>query len=410
LIKPQPLNIRELQELLDPETVLLEYSLGEKRSYVWAVTNKSVDLYTLPPRADVEAPAQAVYSAMAARSRAPRTSWETIDATYRRSALRLSDMILGPVTSHLAGKRLLIVADEILEYIPFSALPAPANPAAPLIAEYEVVTSPSLSVVAEIRRANATHRKPSREVAVLADPVFDSTDDRVTRQIGTPTPARPQLRRASSLPADLLRSANDLRLHREDKSFGRLIYTRQEAQAIVATAPPGKAMAALDFKASRSLASSAVLSEYRIVHFATHGLLNSTHPELSGLVFSLVDERGKPQNGFLKLQDIYNLDLPVEMVVLSGCDTGLGQHIRGEGLIGLTRGFMYAGASRVIASLWSVSDMATSELMARFYRAAEKEKLRPAAALRKAQIEMWKQKSRHSPYYWAAFQIQGDWK
>jgi len=97
-------------------------------------------------------------------------------------------------------------------------------------------------------------------------------------------------------------------------------------------------------------------------------------------------------------------------VVLSACETGLGKEISGEGLIGLTRGFMYAGASRVVASLWKVSDVATAELMTDFYRAMEKDNLPPAAALRAAQIAMWKQRRWHQPYYWAAFQIQGEWK
>jgi CHAT domain-containing protein len=152
------------------------------------------------------------------------------------------------------------------------------------------------------------------------------------------------------------------------------------------------------------------LSQYRIVHFATHGLLNSEHPELSGLVFSLVDKNGKPQDGFLQLQDIYNLNLPADLVVLSACETALGKEINGEGLIGLTRGFMYAGASRVVASLWKVSDVATARLMAYFYSAMEKDGLPPAAALRAAQIQMWKQKRWSAPYYWAGFQIQGEWK
>ncbi len=152
------------------------------------------------------------------------------------------------------------------------------------------------------------------------------------------------------------------------------------------------------------------LAQYRIVHFATHGLLNSEHPELSGLVFSLVDQQGKPQDGFLQLQDIYNLNLPVELVVLSACETGLGKDIQGEGPVGLTRGFMYAGASRVIASLWKINDAATSELMEYFYESMERKGMRPAAALRYAQVQMWKQKLWRSPYYWAAFQIQGEWK
>jgi CHAT domain-containing protein len=154
---------------------------------------------------------------------------------------------------------------------------------------------------------------------------------------------------------------------------------------------------------------SAELAQYRVVHFATHGLLDSKHPELSGLVLSLVDKNGRPQDGFLDLEDIYNLNLPVDLVVLSGCQTGLGKQISGEGLIGLTRGFMYAGASRVVASLWAVNDRATAELMTQFYRALEQGKMRPAAALRAGQIEMWKKSGWRAPYYWAAFQIQGDW-
>ena len=169
-------------------------------------------------------------------------------------------------------------------------------------------------------------------------------------------------------------------------------------------------MAALDFDANRSTALSPELSQYRFVHFATHGLINSEHPELSGLVFSLVDPNGKQQDGFLQLKDIYDLNLPADLVVLSACETGLGKEINGEGLIGLTRGFMYAGATRVVASLWNVSDVATAQLMANFYSAMEKEHLPPAAALRSAQISMWKQRRWNSPYFWAAFQIQGDWK
>jgi CHAT domain-containing protein len=127
-------------------------------------------------------------------------------------------------------------------------------------------------------------------------------------------------------------------------------------------------------------------------------------------VFSLVDAQGNPQNGFLDLEDIYNLELPVDMVVLSACQTALGTEIRGEGLVGMTRGFMYAGAPRVVASLWKVNDASTADLMGRFYRAMLQEHLRPAAALRQAQLQMWKEKQWEDPFYWAAFTIQGEWK
>jgi CHAT domain-containing protein len=139
-------------------------------------------------------------------------------------------------------------------------------------------------------------------------------------------------------------------------------------------------------------------------------LLDSERPSLSSLLLSLVDEQGRPQDGFLRAHDVYNLKLPAELVTLSACQTGLGKEIKGEGLVGLTRGFMHAGAARVAVSLWNVNDQATSELMARFYQKMLKENQRPAAALRAAQVEMWKQKQWQAPYYWAAFVLQGEWR
>jgi CHAT domain-containing protein len=204
----------------------------------------------------------------------------------------------------------------------------------------------------------------------------------------------------------LTRSAGDVGLA-EGAALARLPFTRREAEAILALAPDGRR--ALDFEASRATATSAALARYRIVHFATHGLLDSQHPELSGLVLSLVDEKGAPQGGFLDLQDIYNLRLPADLVVLSGCSTALGKTIDGEGIIGLTRGFMHAGASQVLASLWKVDDLATAELMQRFYEGLLRQRLRPVAALRRAQLEMAKHEDWHDPYFWAAFTLQGDW-
>ncbi len=192
--------------------------------------------------------------------------------------------------------------------------------------------------------------------------------------------------------------------------FERLRFSRQEAEHIARLAPEGKKLEALDFKASRALATSTDLGEYRIVHFATHGLINSQHPELSGIVLSLVDEKGRSQNGFLRLYDIYSLKLGADLVVLSACQTALGKEVKGEGLIGLTRGFMYAGVPRVAASLWRIEDRASSELMKRFYQRMLGEGMSAAAALRAAQVSMWREKRWDAPYYWAGFTLQGEWK
>jgi CHAT domain-containing protein len=190
----------------------------------------------------------------------------------------------------------------------------------------------------------------------------------------------------------------------------RLPFTRQEAEQILALAPSSANLKAVDFKANRATVTSTELGQYRYLHFATHGYLDSERMGLSALVLSLLDEEGKQQDGFLRAHEIYNLNLPAELVILSACQTGLGKEIRGEGLVGVTRGFMYAGAARVVFSLWSVNDKATSELMAKFYQKMLKEGQRPAAALRAAQVEMWKQRQWQAPYYWAAFVLQGEWK
>jgi len=414
LTQPQKLGVTEIQKLLDANTLLLEYSLGEEKSYVWAVSDHSLQAYILPKRGEIEAAARRVYELLASRNRTANKRAEgngdTAEKKYLEVAHKLSEMVIGPVARLLPGKRLLIVSDGALQYIPFSALPTPGRraDAVPLIVSHEIVNLPSASVLAELRRQKIGRGKAPMAVAVLADPVFDPKDERLReRPLQQPSSSNSFPQRSG----DLTRSAEDLGLTRGGKPYlSRLLYTRNEADAVMTVTPPGKGMLAVDFEASRAVAISPALARYRIVHFATHGIVNNKHPELSGLVLSLVDKHGKPQEGFLKLQDIYNMRLPADLVVLSGCETGLGEQVNGEGLISLTRGFMYAGATRVVASLWSVSDIATANLMADLYKAMEHDGMRPAAALRAAQIQMWKQKQWSSPYYWAGFQIQGEWQ
>jgi CHAT domain-containing protein len=195
----------------------------------------------------------------------------------------------------------------------------------------------------------------------------------------------------------------------ETQALPRLPYTRQEAEAILALAPETGRMAALGFEANRATAMSDSLSTFRIIHFATHSFLDSMHPELSGIALSMLDNQGKPQNGYLRAHEIFNLRLGAELVVLSGCRTGLGKEVKGEGLYGMTRGFMYAGSKRVLVSLWDVQDQATARLMSDFYRGLLGPK-RPntAAALRAAQIAIWREGRWQAPYYWAAFVLQGE--
>jgi CHAT domain-containing protein/Tfp pilus assembly protein PilF len=409
LAHPAALGLKAIQSLLDDDTVLLEYSLGDKKSYVWLVTNHSLAVYPLRKRAEIEHAARNVYRLLTLPNHEEDNSASygqaLAEKAYILQAGRLSKLVLDPVAPLLHQKRVVIVSDGALQYIPFSALPTAGEGAGalPLILEHEIVNLPSASILAELRRQAAGRTKAPKAVAILADPVFGPTDER----LNTGSAHLPVSRQARQL----VRSAHAIGLTRNGKPYlSRLPYTRSEANAIMAVTPRGKGMAAVDFEANRRTAMSSQLANYRIVHLATHGLLDNKHPELSGLVLSLVDQNGRPQDGFLKLQDIYNMRLPVDLVVLSGCETGLGEQIDGEGLLGMTRGFMYAGATRVVASLWSVSDIATADLMKHFYRALEGDGMAPAAALRTAQIQMWKQKQWSSPYYWAGFEIQGEWQ
>jgi CHAT domain-containing protein len=428
LTQPQPLNAQQIQQqLLDADSLLLEYSLGEERSYLFALTPDSLHAYQLPKRAEIEALAGQLYNGLAGRPETgnlPGKPGLSGRVQTKKFAAALSQMVLGPVAGELQGKRLIIVSDGALQYVPFAALPVPAKSereagsyeVTPLMVDHEIVNLPSASVLSVLRQTTAGRKQPPKAVTVFADPVFDRKDERVVtiaqkNRLNQSVASASAENQGSESAAHLNRSAADLGLQLGGPSYlPRLPFSRREAEAILSVIPLDEGMKALDFSASRELAMSPELAQYRIVHFATHGFLDNRHPEFSGLVLSLVDEHGKPRNGFLDMQDIYDLNLPAELVVLSACETGLGKQINGEGLLGLTRGFMYAGAKRVVASLWNTDDQASAEFMARFYKAMEQEKLSPAAALRQAQIDTWKKKRWSDPYYWAAFQLQGEWK
>ncbi|MGB6168805.1 MAG: CHAT domain-containing tetratricopeptide repeat protein, partial [Geitlerinemataceae cyanobacterium] len=396
LTQPQPLTLEEIQkQVLDEDTMLLEYFLGEKRSYLWAVTNESITSYELPPKAEIEAAVGDFRRAIT--SPRQRTNLAAIEP----KVTNLSQKILAPVAEKLGNKRLVVVADGALQYIPFAALSVSAE-YQPLIFDREVVNLPSASTLAVLRSHIEQRDPPPKTIALIADPVFAKDDERlqdVFEPQGIVTASRPD-----NL---LLASARDMGLAMPPV---RLPGTEQEAEAILSLVPEPEKLQAFGFDANRQIATSPDLDRYRLLHFATHGFLNSTHPELSGLVLSLVDRQGNPQDGFLRLHDVYNLKLSADLVVLSACQTGLGKDIRGEGIIGLTRGFMYAGVPRLVVSLWSVDDRGTAALMSAFYQKMLQNNLTPAAALRQAQIELWQNPEWQSPYYWSAFGLQGEWR
>ena len=416
---PQPLTLSQVQQqVLDDETVLLQYSLGEKRSYLWLVTSKGMSTYQLPPRAEIEKLAQAFYSLLQDPNfRFPtRGGLEPIpSARSIEPARQLSQILLAPVAAKLNKKRILVVADGALQYIPFAALPLPQTNTlsalrssnrqqdlVPLISKYEIVHAPSSSTIA-IARQFQKQQQPSQQIAIFADPVFSSKDERLTSTIIASSDKRGS---NSIARLALERAARDL----DVGVWQRLPGTRNEAEAILKLVSPQQEFHVFDFDANLDAATKTKLDRYRIVHFATHGLLDTKSPELSGLVLSLVDRQGNGINGFLRLHEIFNLDLNADLVILSACQTGLGQNVRGEGIVGLTRGFMYAGSPRVVVSLWSVADEATAEFMSRFYTNFLKKGLTATEALRATQLEMQQETKWKSPYFWAAFTLQGEWR
>ncbi|HEY0556251.1 MAG TPA: CHAT domain-containing tetratricopeptide repeat protein, partial [Thermoanaerobaculia bacterium] len=309
LTQPQPLAAAEIQALLDPDTLLLTYALGEERSYLWAVTRERIDSFELPARSRIEELARRVNTEL--------SRFDVGDRQREAADLAaLGRLLLGPIADRLdrlGRRRLVIVPDGALEYIPFGALLlAEGNEAAPLplIERHEIVDLPSASALAVQRRALARRPPATRRLALFADPVFDRRDPRVA--------SRPSAGLAASDPP----------------AFERLPASRREAEAIAALRPAGAAgdiLLALDFDAALPRVLGDRLSAFRILHFATHGVIDAERPALSGLALSMVDAAGRPQEGFLHLHDIYNLKLNADLVVLSGCRTALGKEVRGEG-------------------------------------------------------------------------------
>jgi CHAT domain-containing protein len=429
LTQPEPVSLEEIQaELRGENTALLEYALGDEKSYLWVVTENSLDGYELPGRVVIETRAREVYGLLTSRQpggggidAAYQAGVAISDEVYEEKALALSRMLLGPANAHLGGRRLLIAAEGVLQYIPFDALPvaepepaggwpelAAGEPAGRplLVSRHEVVNIPSMSALIGLRRKRPRVEPAASLVAILADPVYEANDQRVScagQGILTSVPCSDPARgtRLNLRGTEMLDAP---------AGIPRLRRTSDEAEAIMSLVPSGQGVLEEGFRASRETAVSPDLGHYRIIHFAAHGLVNSEHPELSGIMLSLVNREGGHVDGFLQLHDIYNLNLSAELVVLSACNTGLGEDVKGEGIVGLTRAFLHAGSKGVVSSLWKVDDAATAELMRRFYGAMLKDGLPPAAALRYAKESVRRQKRWRAPYYWAGFVLQGEYR
>ena len=398
-----PLTLEQIQNELRDDTMLLEFSLGVEHSYLWAITSNSIRMYDLPARKIIEDDALELRELITARQGIERPGTndyrakiETSENLYFEKASTLSRILFGQLADQLGNKRLLVVPEGALQYVPFEALPAPGGTQTKLLLETnEIIIEPSFSALIAIRNSIVRHASSrAKLVAVIADPVLSGNDERVHSD-----PLTAMAATSPETPEAVTRAGG----------LTRLAHAAEEADAISAVAPWGSTMVAKGFDASRETAMSSNISEYQIVHFATHGFLDSEHPELSGIVLTMVDPTGVRTNGLMPLHDIYSLDLSAELTVLSACQTALGKDFKGEGLVGLAHAFMSAGSKSVVASLWKVDDRATAVLMAHFYEAMLQQGMSPAAALRSAKLKMMQDKQWNAPYYWAGFVLQGEY-
>ncbi|HEY0763193.1 MAG TPA: CHAT domain-containing tetratricopeptide repeat protein [Pyrinomonadaceae bacterium] len=402
ITQPRAWDLSQIQQkvIVDDDTVLLEYSLGPDRSHVFALTRNELTSFDLPAESAITAAAGTLYQLLSGDQKSTKVELD-------EAGQKLAGLILAPVAAKLDKRRLIIVADGALHYIPFQMLPSPLNDE-PLVATHEIINAPSATILGQLQQDAAQRRAPKNIVAAFGDPVFDS-NYAVQKINASENNSAPEQNlddyRSQSFTRNFELAGDSV----DPSKIQPLFYARKELMYLRGQAGEAS-LVATGFAASLETLKTTDLSQYAILHLATHGVLDPKRPENSGFFLSMVGADGKRKNGFVSLDDIYGLRAPVDLVVLSACRTGLGKEMRGEGMIGLTRGFMYAGASSVLASLWKVDDEATAELMKRFYTNLLERKLPPAAALREAQNSFRGDSVWNSPYYWAAFTIQGDYR
>lgn len=395
LIEAKESKSETIKALLDKDTALLEYFLGNTKSYLWVLTSNSLKTFVLPSKNEIEKLVEEYIGLIQNMYKSDNLTNK--QESYTKLSRYLSKELVLPAINEIQGKRLIIVPDKILHFLPFASLLDEND--LPLVVKRELVYLPSASFVVSLREKETNQKEQTnKSILIVADPVFNESDPRISKKDGKDE------KKIEKQPDFELEMAL-----RDFSSISRLPYTREEGYNIKKLFGSDSEML-LDFDANLEKLNTLNLQQFPFIHFSTHTLINEKNPELSGLLLSMVDGNGNKKSGILTVNQVLNLNLNADLVVLSACKTALGKPSGQEGLVGLTRSFFYAGSRKVMGSLWNVSDKGTNELMTRFYTYITKDKLKPAAALREAQKSMLKDENWNSPFYWAAFQIYGDWK
>ncbi|MDQ2856824.1 MAG: CHAT domain-containing tetratricopeptide repeat protein [Acidobacteriota bacterium] len=431
LVHTRALTLDEVQRrVLDDDTALLEYSFGEQSSYLWVITRQNAGLFKLPAgsimdQLAMDFRAQLIPPRLQRRNigvDVPTTDDQqrglglstaapaTDTAAFSRASHALYKVALAPAASMIGNRRLVIVADGALNFVPFEALVTTDRGGDYGSLDYVVKTNrvsyaPSASVTAAVRDQK---RAVGRNILLVADPVFSANDARV--QTGSAA-TRADVTRGLGLDSAVKDVTGQATQSSGPPTLPRLAGTRIEAEQIGRLAERSGAQSdlRLDLSANEDDLKTRDIQGYRALHIATHGVLDATRPQFSGLVLSLVGNKSD-DDGFLRTGEVFNLRLGAPLVMLSACESGLGKVKRGEGVIGLSRAFMYAGATTVGVTLWSVADKPTAALMTDFYQRLLGPNPSPSAAMREAQLAMISGKKYSAPFYWAPFVLVGEWK
>ncbi len=404
---PAPFDVAEFQHnMLDDNSLLLEFSLGNDESYLWLVGKNEFSSYVLPPREKIEKSVETLRGLLASNETRPNETVEeyqtriaTAEAAYWTEARDLSKRLLGQIGGKISGKRLIIVADGKLHYLPFAALPLPDfTTDEPILLTNETIYEPSAQTLEILAKSRNQYLNAKKNLLIFSDPVFTGDDARFADG------NKPVENANAAAQTDKFRFVESL------NNLPRLAASKDESETITNIVGASEADNYAGFAATRENLLNVKAENYKILHFATHGLTDEKRPELSGIVLSRFDEKGVKLDEFFRIQDIYGLNLNADLVVLSACETGIGKEVKGEGLISLNNAFLQTGAKSVMASLWKVEDGATLELMKNFYGAMANENLTPSQALRSAQIKLRENPQYSSPFYWAAFTVQGDFQ
>ncbi|MCJ7579250.1 MAG: CHAT domain-containing protein [Candidatus Aminicenantes bacterium] len=383
LVSPEPIPLESVQrDLLDNESAVVEYFLGEKISYGLVITKTQVQIFTLPSKDKIRDSLRAYLKVL---SDPPQ---EKFKGTLASNRLYESLFLPAMETIMPSIEHLIIVPDDILYYLPFETLKVPPGTGFDennyLVEQFKISYVPSCSSLLFLLERKIPEFSTPRILA-FGSPIVNGTDLK---------------KKTFSPPVSSIENLYT------DQGFdlSPLPFSRKEVKNVVKFFKKENSQIYLDNQANEALIKSLSLKDYQVIHFACHGLLDEYSPFRSALVLSRGNE--DEEDGFLQVREIYNLKMNAEMIVLSACQTGKGKIEHGEGVLGLPRIFFYTGAQSVLTSLWRIHDKSTAEFMNLFYEFLFQGNSK-AQALRMAKLRMMKSRFSH-PYYWAAFVLNGD--